>query len=155
MFEPYIVAPTRTQEAFAGASAGGSRMSQVDPAPGQTSELGQKNLSTLHAVAQSLAIGPMFSTALILGLVSNPVTGAGWNATLAVLVAGLGVLAIGYAVVLYARRYAGAGAVYEYLTHGAHPWVGVLTAGVFFLGTLFLGGGGIYLGVGNLAEAFW
>ena len=130
-------------------------MSQVDPAPGPSSSLGQKNLSTLHAVAQSLAIGPMFSTALILGLVSNPVTGAGWNATLAVLLAGLGVLAIGYAVALYARRFAGAGAVYEYLTHGAHPWAGVLTAGVFFLGTLFLGGGGIYLGVGNLAEGFW
>ena len=55
----------------------------------------------------------------------------------------------------YARRFAGAGAVYEYLTHGAHPWDGVLTAGIFFLGTLFLGGGGIYLGVGNLAEGFW
>jgi len=65
------------------------------------------------------------------------------------------VLAIGYAVVLYARRFAGAGAVYEYLTHGAHPWVGVLTAGIFFLGTLFLGGGGIYLGVGLLSEGAW
>ena len=117
--------------------------------------LGQKNLSTIHAVAQSLAIGPMFSTALILGLVSNPGTGAAWNATLAILLAGLGVLAIGYAVTLYARRFAGAGAVYEYLTHGAHPWVGVLTAGVFFLGTLFLGGGGIYLGVGLLSEGAW
>ena len=116
--------------------------------------LGQKNLSTIHAVAQSLAIGPMFSTALILGLVSNPATGAAWNATLAILIAGLGVLAIGYAVVLYARRFAGAGAVYEYLTHGAHPWVGVLTAGVFFLGTLFLGGGGIYLGVGLLSGGY-
>ena len=34
-----------------------------------SASLGQKNLSTIHAVAQSLAIGPMFSTALILGLV--------------------------------------------------------------------------------------
>jgi amino acid transporter len=126
-------------------------MSQTDTTP----QLGQRNLSTIHAVAQSLAIGPMFSTALILGLVSNPGTGAAWNATLAVLVAGLGVLAIGYAVTLYARRFAGAGAVYEYLTHGAHPWVGILTAGVFFLGTLFLGGGGIYLGLGILSEGFW
>jgi amino acid transporter len=126
-------------------------MSQVDSAP----TLGKRNLSTMHAVAQSLAIGPMFSTALILGLVSNPVTGAGWNTTLSVLLAGLGVLAIGYVVAIYARRFAGAGAVYEYLTHGAHPWVGVLTAGIFFLGTMFLGGGGIYLGVGNLAEGFW
>ena len=131
-------------------------MSQVDDAaPGTNTTLGTRNLTTLHAVAQSLAIGPMFSVALILGSISRPDIGAGWNATLAVLIAGLGVLAIGYVVVLYARRYAGAGAVYEYLTHGAHPWVGVLTAGFFFVGTLFLGGGGIYLGLGILSEGFW
>ena len=130
-------------------------MSQVDPPPGQTSALGQKNLSTVHAVAQALAIGPMFSVALILGSISRPDIGAGWNATLAVLVSTLGVLAIGYAVVLFARRYAGAGAVYEYLTHGAHPWLGVLVAGFFFVGTLFLGGGGIYLGLGILGDGFW
>jgi len=72
-----------------------------------------------------------------------------------VLIATLGVLAIGYVVALYARRFAGAGAVYEYLTHGAHPWLGVLTAGFFFIGVLFLGGGGIYLGLGILADGFW
>ena len=108
-------------------------MSQADStAPGKT--LGEKNLSTIHAVAQSLAIGPMFSVALILGGISRPDIGAGWNAALAVLIATLGVLAIGYVVALYARRFAGAGAVYEYLTHGAHPWLGVLTAGFFFVG---------------------
>ena len=101
-------------------------------------------------MAQSLAIGPMFSVALILGGISRPDIGAGWNAALAVLIATLGVLAIGYVVALYARRFAGAGAVYEYLTHGAHPWLGVLTAGFFFVGVLFLGGGGIYLGLGIL-----
>ena len=121
-----------------------------DAAPREADARGTKP-STLHAVAQSLAIGPMFSTALLLGLISNPVTGA---AERPVLLAGLGVLAIGYVVALYARRFAGAGAVYEYLTHGAHLWIGVLTAGIFFIGTLFLGGGGIYLGVGNLAEGW-
>ena len=109
----------------------------------------------MHAVAQALAIGPMFSVALILGGVSRPDIGAGWNATLAVLLAGLGVLAIAYTISLYARKYAGAGAVYEYLTHGAHPWVGVFTAGFFFVGALFLGGGGIYLGLGVLIDGFW
>jgi amino acid transporter len=129
-------------------------MSQADStAPSAT--LGDKNLSTIHAVAQSLAIGPMFSVALILGGISRPDIGAGWNATLAVLIATLGVLAIGYVVALYARRFAGAGAVYEYLTHGAHPWVGVLVAGFFFIGVLFLGGGGIYLGLGILLDGFW
>ena len=129
-------------------------MSQTDTAGGAGS-LGDKKLSTLHAVAQSLAIGPMFSVALILGGISRPDIGAGWNAALAVVIATLGVLAIGYVVALYARRFAGAGAVYEYLTHGAHPWLGVITAGFFFMGVLFLGGGGIYLGLGILADRSW
>src|SRR3954447_6598853 len=120
-----------------------------------TGTLGTKNLTTMHAVAQALAIGPMFSVALILGGVSRPDIGAGWNATLAVLLAGLGVLAIAYTISLYARKYAGAGAVYEYLTHGAHPYVGVFFAGFFFVGALFLGGGGIYLGLGILTDGFW
>ena len=97
----------------------------------------------------------MFSVALVLGGVSRPDIGAGWNAALAVLLAGLGVLAIAYTISLYARKYAGAGAVYEYLTHGAHPWIGVLSAGFFFVGALFLGGGGIYLGLGILTDNFW
>lgn len=131
-------------------------MSQVDAAGTSSGgELGEKNLTTIHAVAQALAIGPMFSVALVLGGVSRPDIGAGWNASLAVLLAGLGVLAIAYTISLYARRFAGAGAVYEYLTHGAHPWVGVITAGFFFVGALFLGGGGIYLGLGILIDGFW
>lgn len=131
-------------------------MSQADVGEaGETGALGERNLTTIHAVAQSLAIGPMFSVALILGGVSRPDIGAGWNAALAVVIATLGVLAIGYVIALYARRFAGAGAVYEYLTHGAHPWLGVLTAGFFFVGALFLGGGGIYLGLGILMDGFW
>ena len=61
----------------------------------------------------------------------------------------------GISVSLYARRFSGAGAVYDYLTHGAHPWVGVFMAGFFFVGVLFLGGGGIYLGLGVLIDGFW
>ena len=53
-------------------------------------QLGERNLTTIHAIAQALAIGPMFSVALVLGAVSNPATGAGFNAALAVLLAGLG-----------------------------------------------------------------
>jgi amino acid transporter len=130
-------------------------MSQAAESDTATGTLGKKNLRTTHAVAQALAIGPMFSVALILGGVSRPDIGAGWNATLAVLLAGIGVLAIAYTISLYARKYAGAGAVYEYLTHGAHPWVGVFTAGFFFVGALFLGGGGIYLGLSVLIDNFW
>jgi amino acid transporter len=130
-------------------------MAESTSSPARTGQLGERRLGTMAAVAQALAIGPMFSTAIVLSLVSNPDTGSGFNTALSVLVAGLGVLAIAYALSLYARRYQGAGAVYEYLTHGAHPSVGVFTAGLFFTGTLFLGGGGIYLGLGILAQGFW
>jgi amino acid transporter len=121
-------------------------------ATGAPDTLGERNLTTLHAIGQSLALGPMFSVGIILGSVS---AGSGWNATLSVLIAGLGVMAIGYAVTVFARRYSGAGAVYEYLTHGAHPAVGIYAAGVFFVGSLFLGGGGIFLGLGILGNGFW
>ena len=121
----------------------------------QANPLGERNLSTIHAVGQALAIGPMFSLALIEGSISAPQFGAGWNATLAVLVASIGVLAIGYVIALFARQYAGAGAMYEYLTRGAHPSVGIFAAGLYFVGTLFLGGGGIYLGLGILMNGFW
>src|SRR6478672_6358721 len=123
--------------------------------PPDSGQLGERRLGTIHAVAQALAIGPMFSVALVVGGISRPELGAGWDAALAVLLAGLGVMSIAYALSLFARKFAGAGAVYEYVTHGSHPSLGVFTAGVFFVGTLFLGGGGIYLGVGILANGFW
>lgn len=130
-------------------------MAATPSPPASGGQLGERRLGTMAAVAQSLAIGPMFSTALVLSLVSNPDNGSLFNTALSVLLAGLGVLAIAYAISLFARRYQGAGAVYEYLTHGAHPSVGVFVAGVFFVGTLFLGGGGIYLGLGILTQGFW
>src|SRR5437660_3261202 len=130
-------------------------MAQAAPPPAAGGELGERRLGTIHAVAQALAIGPMFSTAIVLGFVSAPITGAGFNTALSVLVAGLGVLAIAYAISVFARQYQGAGAVYEYLVRGAHPAVGILTAGIFFMGTLFLSGGGIYLGLGIHTNGFW
>src|SRR6476660_6305407 len=139
MFEPSIVWRTQMQVRRRRRARRREReagMSQVAASEPTTGDLGKKNLTTMHAVAQALAIGPMFSVALILGGVSRPDIGAGWNAALPVLHAGLG-------------------AVYEYLTHGAHPWVGVFTAGFFFVGALFLGGGGIYLGLGVLSDNFW
>ena len=130
-------------------------MAEAPAPPAKGGELGRRRLGTPAAVAQALAIGPMFSTAIVLSFVSNPINGASFNTPLAVLVAGLGVLAIAYAIALFARQYQGAGAVYEYLTRGAHPAVGIFAAGIFFTGTLFLGGGGIYLGLGILTHDFW
>lgn len=114
--------------------------------------LGERNLKTVHVIAQSLAIGPIFSMALIMGIVS---TGAGYNTVLSILITALGVFAIGYVITYYARRYSGAGSVYEYISQAWNPGLGTFFALVFFLGLLFLGGGGLYLGLGDLIHDFW
>jgi amino acid transporter len=116
--------------------------------------LGGGQLSTLHAIGQSLAIGPMLGVGILLAGVSNPDGAAGANAALAVLIASIGVLGLGYAISLFARRYRGAGAIYEYLTHGSHPNVGVFAAGVYFAGQLWIGGAAVYAAFGVVAHGF-
>jgi amino acid transporter len=116
--------------------------------------LGGGQLSTLHAIGQSLAIGPMLGVGILLAGVSNPDGAAGANAALAVLIASIGVLGLGYAISLFARRYRGAGAIYEYLTHGSHPNVGVFAAGVYFAGQLWIGGAAVYAAFGVVANGF-
>jgi amino acid transporter len=113
--------------------------------------LGERRLTTIHAVGQSLAIGPMFSAGLLTGLVASV---AGFSTPLSVLLGTIGAVCLGYVISLFARRYSGAGAMYEYLVHGAHPSVGVFGAGIYGVGILFLGGGGVFIANGFLAQAF-
>lgn len=117
-------------------------------APGH---LGERRLTTVHAVGQSLAIGPMFSGGLLTGLVASV---AGFSTPLSVLLGTIGAICLGYVISLFARRYSGAGAMYEYLVHGAHPGIGVFGAGIYGVGILFLGGGGVFIANGFLAQAF-
>ena len=113
--------------------------------------LGERRLTTIHAIGQSLAIGPMFSAGLLTGLIASV---AGFSTPLSVLLGTIGAICLGYVISLFARRYAGAGAMYEYLVHGAHPGVGVFGAGIYGIGILFLGGGGVFIANGFLAQAF-
>jgi amino acid transporter len=122
-------------------------MSDVS-APGH---LGERRLTTIHAIGQSLAIGPMFSAGLLTGLIASV---AGFSTPLSVLLGTIGAICLGYVISLFARRYSGAGAMYEYLVHGAHPGVGVFGAGIYGVGILFLGGGGVFIANGFLAQAF-
>jgi amino acid transporter len=114
--------------------------------------LGERTLTTKHAIAQALAVGPMFSTALVLGSVS---AGAGYHTVLSVILAAVGSLAVGYVIALFARRIAGAGAVFEYLGHVAHPKVALFFGGLFICAYVLLGAGGLYLGLGDLSQALW
>lgn len=117
-----------------------------------TGQLGERNLSVIHAIGQSLAIGPIFSAAVISSLVAGV---AGFGSPLSVLLGSLGTMALGYVVTLYARRYAGAGAIYEYLSRGLSPVFGTFAAGLYFIGSLFLGAGGIYIFIGILTQSFF
>src|SRR5579884_3824594 len=114
--------------------------------------LGHPALKLRHAIAQSLGLGPMISAGVLLGLIASPVSGAGANAAFSVLAATIGCLGLGYAVSLFARRYAGAGAMYEYLVRGATPWIGVLAGGLYFLGLMWLGGPSITSGFAVVAQ---
>ena len=113
--------------------------------------LGERRLTTIHAIGQSLAIGPMFSAGLLTGLVASV---AGFSTPLSVLLGTIGAICLGYVISLFARRFSGAGAMYEYLVHGAHPGIGVFGAGIYGIGILFLGGGGVFIANGFLAQAF-
>jgi amino acid transporter len=114
--------------------------------------LGERRLTTLHAVGQALAIGPIFSAGLVSGLVAHA---AGFATPLSVLLGSIGALGLAYVIAIYAKRYAGAGAIYEYLSQAVHSSFGLFSAGVYLLGTLFLGAGGIYIGLGFLTQGFF
>jgi amino acid transporter len=122
------------------------------PAGSATVSLGERKLTTLHAIGQTLAIGPIFSVGAIAGLIAAK---AAFNTPLSTLLGTIGALGLAYVVSVYARRFAGAGAIYEYLTHAVHPAVGVFSAGLYFLGLLFLGGGGVFIAIGFLTEGFF
>jgi amino acid transporter len=117
-----------------------------DPSVG---DLGPPGLTTLGVVGQTLAIGPIFSAGFLAGTVA---VFAGFNTPLSVLFAGVGTLALAYVLVLYGRRFAGAGAVYEYLARGVHSSLGVIGAGAYLLGLLFLGAGGGFVAEGFLVN---
>jgi amino acid transporter len=114
--------------------------------------LGLRRLTTVHAVGQSLAIGPIFSAGLVIGLVAHV---SGYTTPLSVLLGCVGALGLGYVIAIYARRFAGAGAIYEYLSQAAHNSFGIFSAGVYLFGMLMLGAGGIYIGLGFLTQGFF
>ncbi len=104
------------------------------------------NLSTWDAIAQSLAIGPVFSSAFVAFLIAGAAGGA---APLSTLIGTIGVLALGWVITLFARRGGGAGAIYDYLRR-QNPAFGLFAAGIYFFGALILDSAG-FLVIGLLA----
>ncbi len=112
-------------------------------------QLGPRSVRTWGVIGQGLAVGPIFSAGFLSGTVA---VFAGFNTPFAVLLTAVGTLALAYVLTLYGRRFAGAGAVYEYLVRGTHSSIGIVGAGMYVLGLLFLGAGGAFVAEGYLAN---
>ncbi len=129
-----------------------SGVGAVSDTQGTRPHLGERHLKTTHAIGQALAIGPIFSVGLVSGLVANV---AGYSTPAAIVLGSIGSIGLAYVIAIYARRYAGAGAIFEYLSHAVHNSFGIFSGAVYLLGTLFLGAGGIYIGLGFLIQGFF
>jgi hypothetical protein len=110
--------PTTTREKL---------MEQTTGAIEAEPHLAPRKLTTVHAIGQSLAIGPIFSAGAVMATVAAV---SGFTTPLAVLFSFVGSMALAYVVSLYARRFVGGGAMYEYLAKGVTNSFGIFSGGV-------------------------
>src|SRR5215468_3010641 len=118
--------------------------------------LGAKVLSLPDVIAQSVGfIGPVFSSAfvipLVVGVISASGKGGGVAAPLSVILAAVGVLALGWIVSSYAREIHAAGSLYDYVTRGLGERVGTAAGWLYYGGVTGLMTGLLLL-IGRYAE---
>ena len=104
--------------------------------------LGGKKLTLVDCIAQSVGfMGPVFSAAFIIPLiigVNAAARGSGTSAPLSVLLAGVGVFALGWIVAQYAKRIHAAGSLYDYVTNGLGSIMGAAAGWLYYGGTIIL-----------------
>jgi len=101
-------------------------------------KLGETRLSFIDVIAQTLGfMGPVFGSILLLVLVVGANfagKGAGLASPDAIIVAAVGVGALGWIIAQYAKRISAAGALYEYISEGFGDKAG------FVFGWAYMGG---------------
>ncbi|HEY5266842.1 MAG TPA: APC family permease [Acidimicrobiales bacterium] len=107
---------------------------------------GKRKLTLIDTIAQSVGLmGPVFSIAflvpLVVGIISATGQGAGNAAPLAVLIASIGVMGLGWIVAEYTRKIQAAGSLYDYVTDGLGGRVGTAAGWLYYAGILALGAG--------------
>lgn len=105
---------------------------------------GKRKLGLIDTIAQSVGLmGPVFSIAflvpLVVGIISATGNGAGNAAALAVLIALVGVLGLGWIVAEYTRKIQAAGSLYDYVTDGLGGRVGTAAGWLYYAGMIALG----------------
>lgn len=101
-----------------------------------TGSLKRGSISSLGAIAQSLGVmGPVVGVAFMTPLLAGS---AGVSVPLSTLLAGIGVLSLGYVIATFASRFVSAGSLYDYITRAAGVKAGFLAGWVYYFGlTLF------------------
>lgn len=119
--------------------------------------LGRAKVSLAGVLAQSLGfMGPVFSVATLLPLVvglSATGRGAGVATPVAILIAGAGMLGVGWIIAQYARRIHLCGSLYEYVCDAAGPRTGAV-AGWLYYGAMLVLGAATLLVLGGLTSDF-
>jgi amino acid transporter len=119
--------------------------------------LGERKLTLTDAVAQSAGfMAPVFSSALLIPLIAglnNAGKGAGVATPFAVILAAIGIFALGWIVAAYARRIHAAGSLYDYVTEGFGDRIGFVAGLVYYVGTAGLTAG-VPLLFGGLTQDF-
>ena len=114
--------------------------------------LASGQLSTIDCVAQSLAVGPVFSGALLGGILAGLSGGVG---SFVIVITTIGMLALGRIVSEFAKRYSGTGTVYEFVARSLGKRAAVFAAGVYHSAATALAGPGIAIVGGLLAHSFF
>jgi amino acid transporter len=105
--------------------------------------LGAKILSLPDVIAQSVGfIGPVFSSAfvipLVIGVISASGKGGGVASPISVLIAAVGVFALGWIVSNYVREIHAAGSLYDYVTRGLGERAGTAAGWLYYGGVTVL-----------------
>jgi amino acid transporter len=112
--------------------------------------LGARRLGLPDAIAQSVGfLGPVFSSAflipLVVGVISATGKGGGVASPISVIIAAIGVVALGWLVSRYARQIHAAGGLYDYVSRGLGERPGVAAGLLYYAGILLLSVGLIVL----------
>ena len=106
---------------------------------------GKRQLTLIDTIAQSVGLmGPVFSIAFLVPLlvgINASGNGAGAAAPLAVVIAAIGVIGLGWIVAEYTRKIQAAGSLYDYVTDGLGGRVGTASGWLYYTGILALGAG--------------
>ncbi len=118
----------------------------TDDTSSKTTLGGKRKLTLIDTIAQSVGLmGPVFSIAflvpLVVGITAASGSGAGNAASLAVLIAAVGVMGLGWIVAQYTRKIQAAGSLYDYVTDGLGGRVGTAAGWLYYVGMLALGAG--------------